>query len=84
MAQLRKSIHQLAYIWMGTHFSLVYLEKGLKPSMRGKVTTSAKFNFQYMDVVIYAIGLPCEMHRLAAVANSYRLSPSTSIDAYSD
>jgi len=81
MAKSSGIVVELALIWMGNRFTVVKLTRGLRHKMRQRVTTSAKFQFKYQSVVVYAIGYPCEVHRMAAIANSYNISPDITIEA---
>lgn len=76
-----KKTEAIAMIWTGIKFSVVALHKPLSPAMRAKVTTSRRYEFPYLFVNVYAIGYPCEEHRLAAVATSYYSAPDVMIDA---
>lgn len=81
MAKSRAIVVELAMIWMGQRFKVCKLERGLHPKMRQRVKNSAKFNFSHQSVVVYAIGYPCEVHRLAAIASSYNIAPDITIEA---
>jgi len=77
----RKPTNTIGLFWMGNRFKVAELTKPLSANLRNRVTVSRRYEFQYRFVTVYVIGWPCEEHRIAAIANSYNISPNVTIEA---
>jgi len=81
MPKSHRPTHHLCLFWMGQKFQTCLMTKGIPQAMQKRVKNSRTFDFGDKYVIVYAIGYPCEPHRMAAIAQSYNSAPNIMIDS---